>query len=68
MIGGGSRNIFPFALAALFGIMNGVYIFKPIVIDGRIQKLQEEYLSLPPSLSIPSEDRIWGIVNELTGL
>jgi len=33
---------FPFALAALFGVMNGIYIFRPVVMEARIKRLQEQ--------------------------
>ncbi|KAI5856052.1 hypothetical protein BZA05DRAFT_442717 [Tricharina praecox] len=32
---------FPVGLAILFGVMNGVYIFKPMLIEARLARLQE---------------------------
>ncbi|KAF8533757.1 hypothetical protein BDD12DRAFT_897990 [Trichophaea hybrida] len=34
-------NTFPFVLATVFGIVNGIYIFKPMIIEARLKRLQE---------------------------
>ncbi|KAI5786869.1 hypothetical protein FPQ18DRAFT_393374 [Pyronema domesticum] len=35
-------NLFPILLATVFGVVNGIYIFKPLVIEARLKRLQEE--------------------------
>ncbi|KAA8895415.1 hypothetical protein FN846DRAFT_969759 [Sphaerosporella brunnea] len=40
------RNAFPLGLAVLFGVMNGIYIFKPMIIEARAQRLREQGLDI----------------------
>ncbi|KAI5818253.1 hypothetical protein BZA77DRAFT_307772 [Pyronema omphalodes] len=35
-------NLFPILLATVFGVVNGIYIFKPLIIEERLKRLQQE--------------------------